>query len=194
MNKNIEYLVFDVETTGLPNDWKAPISKSSNWPRIVQIGWHAYDKQENLLESKSYIIKPDGFRIPRSSKKIHGISTRYAKANGSDIEAILRRFTKVIKSSKYVIAHNLNFDEKVVRSELLRAEIDDYFDGKTLICTQKVGTNVCKLPGKYGYKWPKLGELYDHLFEDNFNESHDALNDAKAAADCFFELKRRNAV
>jgi len=79
MNEQIEYLVFDVETTGLPKNWKAPISKLSNWPRIVQIGWYSYDKQENLLESKSYIIKPDGFSIPESSKKIHGISTNFAE-------------------------------------------------------------------------------------------------------------------
>ena len=193
MNEHIEYLVFDVETTGLPKNWKAPISKLSNWPRIVQIGWYSYDKQENLLESKSYIIKPNGFSIPEASKKIHGISTNFAEKNGYEIELVLSRFTELVKKTNYLIAHNLDFDEKVVRSELLRADISDHFDGKIRMCTKEIGTNICKIPGKYGYKWPTLSELYNHLFDDNLKGSHDASNDAKAAADCFFELKRIKA-
>ncbi|MDZ7715499.1 MAG: 3'-5' exonuclease [Balneolaceae bacterium] len=111
MNKNIEYLFFDIETTSLPKDWKAPVSDLSNWPRIVQIGWHAFDGQENLIESKSYIVKPEGFKIPSSSEKIHGISTNFAKQKGIEIELILSRFTEVVKNSKHVIAHNLDFDK-----------------------------------------------------------------------------------
>jgi len=29
------YLTFDSETTGLPKNFKAPISDSENWPRLV---------------------------------------------------------------------------------------------------------------------------------------------------------------
>ncbi|MDZ7715500.1 MAG: hypothetical protein U5J95_04740 [Balneolaceae bacterium] len=57
------------------------------------------------------------------------------------------------------------------------------------VCTKEIGTDICKIPGNYGYKWPTLEELYNHLFDDKFEESHDALNDAKAVADCFLNLK-----
>jgi len=191
--RNIEYLVFDVETTGFPKIWKAPVSKLSNWPRIVQIGWYAFDKQENCVESKSYIVKPEGFEIPADSVKIHGITTQFATETSREIGWILHHFAELLKSSRHVVAHNLNFDKKVVQSEFIRADIRDYFDKTVGLCTKEIGTEICKIPGKYGYKWPTLKELYDHLFDDKFEVSHNALNDAKAAADCFLKLKKMNA-
>jgi len=190
MTNNSEYLVFDVETTGLPRNWKAPFTQLSNWPRIVQIGWFAYDRQETLVESQSHIIKPDGYIIPPSSTRVHGITNEFAKANGVEIESVLNRFAELVKSTGYVIAHNLAFDKQVVRSEFYRADISDYFSDVIEVCTMQASTGICKLPGKYGYKWPTLAELYRFLFNDSFEDSHDALNDAKVAADCYFELKR----
>ena len=32
------YLIFDTETTGLPRNFKAPITDTDNWPRVVQLG------------------------------------------------------------------------------------------------------------------------------------------------------------
>ena len=52
------YLIFDTETTGLPKNWRAPISDTENWPRCVQLAWQVHDEIGNLIESKSYIIKP----------------------------------------------------------------------------------------------------------------------------------------
>ena len=51
------YLFFDTETTGLPKDWKAPISDLDNWPRLVQIAWSHYDSSGNEISNNSYIIK-----------------------------------------------------------------------------------------------------------------------------------------
>ena len=56
------------------------------------------------------------------------------------------------------------------------------------ICTMKIGTDVCKIPGPYGFKWPKLEELYRHLFGENFIGAHDALSDCQATASCFFKM------
>ena len=46
------YLIFDTETTGLPRDFKAPITDTDNWPRCVQIAWQLHDGMGNLIESK----------------------------------------------------------------------------------------------------------------------------------------------
>ena len=46
------YLIFDTETTGLPNNWKAPISDTENWPRCVQIAWQLHDDLGKLIENK----------------------------------------------------------------------------------------------------------------------------------------------
>ena len=46
------YLIFDTETTGLPKNWRAPISDTENWPRCVQLAWQVHDELGNLIESK----------------------------------------------------------------------------------------------------------------------------------------------
>ena len=63
------YLIFDTETTGLPKNWRAPISDTENWPRCVQLAWQVHDELGNLIESKSYIVKPDDYDIPFESEK-----------------------------------------------------------------------------------------------------------------------------
>jgi hypothetical protein len=55
-------------------------------------------------------------------------------------------------------------------------------------------TNFCAIQGPYGYKWPKLSELYFKLFQSNFEEAHNAAADIKATAKCFWELKKLNKI
>ena len=50
--------------------------------------------------------------------------------------------------------------------------------------------NFCALEGTYGYKWPKLSDLYFKLFRTSFQEAHNAAVDIKATAKCLWELKR----
>lgn len=57
----------------------------------------------------------------------------------------------------------------------------------------KASTEFCKIPGPYGYKWPKLEELYKILFNESFN-AHNALDDIRATARCFWELKNKNVI
>jgi DNA polymerase III epsilon subunit-like protein len=52
------YLIFDTETTGLPINWKAPVSDLNNWPRLVQIAWMQCDNSGKILSSSDYIVKP----------------------------------------------------------------------------------------------------------------------------------------
>ena len=69
------YLIFDTETTGLPRNYNAPISDTSNWPRVVQLAWQLHEADGTLVEQKDFLIRPDGFNIPFQSEQIHGIST-----------------------------------------------------------------------------------------------------------------------
>ena len=73
------YLIFDTETTGLPKRWNAPITDTDNWPRCVQIAWQLHDEWGRVLESKDYLVKPNGFDIPYDAERIHGISTGLAE-------------------------------------------------------------------------------------------------------------------
>jgi len=189
------YLVFDTETTGLPKNYQAPLDDFSNWPRIVQIAWSIYDSEGNHWESYSYIIKPIDFIIPDEVAKIHRITQERALAEGVELKQALEHFIGDVQKAEYLVGHNIDFDDKIVGSELLRSNMENPLIGANKICTMKSSVQYCKIDnGRGGYKWPNLTELYRCLFQTNFPDAHDALVDVKACAECLFELKRRGAI
>ncbi len=188
------YLIFDTETTGLPKNYKAPVTDLNNWPRLVQIAWRHCDNSGNILSEPNYIVKPQGFNIPEDAVKVHGISTETAINEGIDLEVVLNEFSKAMERSNFLVAHNMKFDEKIVGAEFLRADFDNRLTDIPKICTMEMSTDHCRLPGPYGYKWPSLSELHYKLFNEYFDEAHDAAVDVRACADCFFELKERGVI
>jgi len=188
------YLFFDTETTGLPKSWKAPVSDTANWPHIVQIAWALFDNSGKQLAFQDYMIKPEGFVIPESATAIHGISTEKALKEGRPAAEVLKEFSGALQGAARLVAHNLDFDEKMVRVELLRLRMSDGLGEIPRICTMKASTKYCKIPGPYGDKWPKLSELHIKLFEVDFEDQHNAASDVLCCAKCFFELRRRAVI
>lgn len=190
------FLFFDTETTGLPKNWSAPVEDLDNWPRLVQIAWLVYDYDEKKIGEGQYIIKPEGFLIPAQSASVHGITTERALAEGSDLGEVLAEFSEAIGDADFLIAHNMNFDEKIVGSELLRGGVENKLFQKERICTMLSSIDFCKIPSAKGdgYKWPRLSELHIALFGKDFEDAHDALVDTSACARCFFELCKKKVI
>lgn len=189
------YLIFDTETTGLPQDYSAPITDLENWPRLVQLAWQLHDHTGKLLSSGNYIVKPDGFTIPFNSEKIHGISTQRALDEGVDLGYVLREFSKDMNKAYFLIGHNVSFDEKILGAEYLRLKMASAILDKPKIDTKDDGTDFCKILNNRGtYKWPSLGELHHKLFQKGFEDAHDAAADVEATARCFLELVRLGVI
>jgi DNA polymerase-3 subunit alpha len=186
------YLIFDTETTGLPQKWKAPLTDFNNWPRCVQLAWQIHDKEGCLVEVKNYIIKPEGFDIPFNSEKIHGISTELALKKGVPLIDVLIEFSKDVSVSKFVVGHNIGFDNNIIGCELLRKEMPNLLATFPSIDTKEDSTDLCAIPGGRGgkFKWPNLSELHINLFGEKFAEAHNASADVEATARCFLELVR----
>lgn len=184
------YLFFDTETTGLPKNWKAPITDLNNWPRMIQLAYLLTDDQNNNITGGNYIIKPVGFTIPEDAAKIHGISTRRALDEGVDLLWVLQEFQAALAQAEYLVAHNISYDEKIVGAEFLRNSMPDTLPAKTRICTMHSSVDFCAIPGPYGFKWPKLAELHNKLFGKDFDGAHNAFADVSATVKCFWELKR----
>ena len=188
------YLIFDTETTGLPKKWNAPISDSENWPRCVQLAWQLHDNNGKLISHQSSIIKPDGFDIPFESEKVHGISTVLANEIGENLNNVLEKFNSDLSKAKYIVGHNLKFDINIVGAEFFRLKIDNSLNKKNILdtCTEKTA-NLCQIQGGRGkFKFPTLIELYKYLFNDDFQQAHNASADVEATSRSFFELIRIN--
>jgi DNA polymerase III epsilon subunit-like protein len=184
------YLFFDTETTGLPRNWKAPVTDLNNWPRLVQLAYLYYDKNGNKISGGDFIIKPEGFTIPSDASRIHGITTQKAINEGRSLLSVLHNFKSLVDQADFLVGHNISFDENVVGAEFLRVGMTNPLPKKRKICTMETTTNFCAIDGPYGYKWPKLSELHYKLFKTGFEESHNAAADITATVKCFWELKR----
>jgi len=187
------YIIFDTETTGLPRNWNAPISDVSNWPRVVQIAWQLHNDMGELVEAKDYLIKPNGYNIPYDSEKIHGISTLLAENKGFDLIEVLQEFNISLKKAQFIVGQNVKFDINVLSCEYYRLNLDTHMSNIPILdtCTE-VTAKLCEIPGGRGggFKLPTLTELYSFLFNESFQEAHNATADVEATARCFFELIR----
>jgi len=185
------YLFFDTETTGLPVNKRASLTNFSNWPRLVQIAWLISDDKGKVKSRRSYTIRPDGFTIPAQATAVHGISTNHANFYGDNLDMILSGFHKLVDEADVIVAHNLEFDINIMASEFLRNGFTNNFVGKKAICTMQNSIDFCAIPTRWGFKYPKLSELYEKLFNTPLLNAHDALVDIEAGAKCFWEMKRR---
>ena len=191
------FLIFDTETTGLPGDWNAPLTDVNNWPRCVQIAWQLHDKGGNCISHEDYLVTPDGYTIPYDSEKIHGISTALAQKEGIPLSEVLEKFRLILNQCEFVGGHNVKFDLNIMGAEFLRLGDHNPLDNLPVIdtCTEQTAS-LCQLAGGRGgkFKLPTLGELHFHLFNDHFEEAHNATADVEATARCFFELFRQGAM
>ncbi|MBK21671.1 MAG: DNA polymerase III subunit alpha, partial [Flavobacteriales bacterium] len=188
------YLIFDTETTGLPGNFKAPITDIDNWPWCVQIAWQLHDKWGNLIEARDYLVKPDRFDIPSNASDIHGISTALAEELGEELDFVLNEFNLALKKSEFVVGQNVGFDINIMGCEFHRKGLDSPLAQISVLdtCTEETA-NLCQIfIGKSKKpKFPTLTELHEHLFGVGFGDAHNATADVEATARCFLELVGR---
>ena len=114
----MKFLTFDTETTGLPRDRYGKIDDSSNWPYVVQLSWILYDNETNRLFKSNDIIRVnDDVDISPESINVHGITRKRCKEDGIPIKTALIKFQKAMKDADILIAHNLDFDKKLLMAE-----------------------------------------------------------------------------
>lgn len=186
-------IFFDTETNGLPINYNAKVTDVQNWPRIIQLGYIVTDLQGNTLKEFKSLIKPDGWVVPNLEFwKNNGYSQEQNEKEGISIKEALSEFINDINESVLLVANNLNFDHKIVGAEMIRLNLRAA--QKPKFCTMENTVDLVQLPGKFEgkFKWPKLEELHNYLFGEKFDGAHDAMNDVKATARCFFELNKRS--
>jgi len=193
----MKILIFDTETTGLI---PKKTSTLADWPHIVQLSCILInlDKLDEMFVD-NFIINP-GVLIPKESADIHGITNEIAEDKGINIRDALLRFTYFLDEADTIVAHNLSFDKKIIEKELERTGYPNYFNIKShqIYDTMKKGINVCNImrtgnSGRHYKKFPKLSELYEHLFKPKadcieFTNAHNAIYDVLMTLRCYLKM------
>lgn len=184
---------FDTETTDKWN-FKSTMSDPAQ-PHICQLAYMLVQDDKKVIHTHSTLIAPSLYStIPAETTAIHGISTEQASAYGHPVRKVMEDFLSCVSLADVVVAHNIKFDAKLIARTALELDmkttLNAYFDSKPQLCTMQASTDLCKIPNPYrgGYKWPKLQELHEYLFNRKFFGAHDALNDVRATVDCFFKM------
>ena len=200
-------MFFDLETTGLPvakkgdkfNRYHHPsFLKYYDMARVVSIAWQIYNSETSKLISEgNHVVYPDNFVSHPRALEVHGITDEYAKMYGKNITDIFNIFRKELKTVDTISGFNVKFDYNVLLSECYRygdQDIISKFHKIPVVCTQKLATRILKNVSYSKYKlFPKLEEVYRYLFNlQNFNTSHDALDDTRRCADIYFKLREYN--
>lgn len=211
-------LVFDVETTGLlpqkPRDSTQQIPLSE-YPHIIQLSFAVYDLNNNRLVRTydSYVKIDAAIEISEHVSKLTGITRDICNNSGNSITDVLKEFYVAYMESNAIVAHNMDFDEKMILIEFERYKeqmmklVPDYtalfnktqeqMNGVERYCTMRKGITLCnimvesKIPGKPARaKWPKLAELYAKLFDgETVDGMHNSMVDVMACLRCYLKMR-----
>ena len=185
----MSYLILDTETNTFPND-KLPATHPAQ-AHICQLALLQLDELFKELSCVRFLIKPEGrWQVHDGAFQVHHISTKMCDSIGIARKDALDIYMEHAGRCKFLVGHNLSFDNKMINIELTCANIKNLngYHYKE-ICTMLSMTPIMKLEKKkknsFGseYKWPKLREAYEFVMRGKeLENSHDALVDVKATA------------
>ena len=188
-------LIFDTETTGMVQFRKPP--EDATQPDLIQLGMLLVDTVDWLPRARhSTLVRlAEGVRIEPGAKEAHGISEEDCARFGVAPIVACSLFNQACMQADIIVAHNLAFDVSIMKTALFRIGNKPHrLDGRQLVCTKEASTDVLKLPGNYGYKWPTLAEAYLHYTGKTIEGAHDALVDTEACLEVFRGLVQEGVV
>ena len=115
----MKVLIYDTETTGLIPKKCADLDR---FPHVVQFSYIVYDtEQESITKVYDEIISlPEGVDIPLEASNIHHILKEDCQRSQVTIKECLEGFMEDCKQVDLVVGHNLEYDNTMVVTELMR--------------------------------------------------------------------------
>lgn len=185
-------LFIDTETTGIPNRWDLPYSDTNNWPSAVQVSWILYDKKGTEFKRENCYIDVDDLKISAKSFKVHGITREFLNKNGQARSFVLEKLSSDIqKYQPVIIGHFTEFDIHTLSCDFYRAGLENPFQKSQFYCTMLKSKDYNLNPEA---DYLRLPQLYNFLFNETMERSHDAMIDAEMTAKCFFEIRSRGEI
>lgn len=185
-------LFYDVETTGFAR-FELPCDDPAQ-PRLVEIAALLTDDKGNAQQTLHARILPDGWTVPDGAARVHGLTTEILEKTGMLIDQVIALFNSFRERATLCVAHNMEFDEFVVRGELRRLCLPEL--DVPGFCTMKAATDIVNLAptgamlatGRHHAKAPNLGEAYEFFTGDRLVNAHTALADTKACRRVYFGI------
>lgn len=177
-HRQMLYLIFDTETTGLPPrgaELDIPDPTFERWPNVIQLSWIIWNSAtgEIVKVRDLYVRLPPERTISAGAMEKHKITPAHLTEHGVDPTEAFGEFAEDVAKSHYIVSHNLKFDMEVMQTEYRRRGETDPFTTtpKMRFCTMEHGKPLCgikrlSMNGTPYVKPPTLTELHNFLFPD----------------------------
>lgn len=162
-----EYVVVDIETTGL----------SPKWDEIIEIGGMLF-RDGKAIDSFSSLVRPS-CEIDEYITELTGI-TNEDVADAPDIEEVLPIFLEFV-GDRLIVGHNVNFDINFLYDYAL-SKIDTYF-ANDFIDVMRIARKA--LPDSENHKQITVANYYGISVEGN----HRAYRDCEICNECYIALR-----
>jgi DNA polymerase III epsilon subunit-like protein len=204
--------------------WKQMLPQ---WPSIIQLSYIIYDTEnpENSKIFNKYVKIPENVVISESSIAIHHITREKISQEPTEkkalISEVVAEFMHDIMDPNVVtvVGHNVQFDRKMIISELLRLgtnsdtekkQLEFLMNNKNFTCTMDATAPICNIQMAINYKdkktgedkvfykvkSPRLIETYQYYFgyEPSGETLHDALIDVILCLRVFMKYKHNEDI
>ena len=193
-------LVYDCETTGLVRgtDYTDP-----NMPFLASIAAILYDEEaRRIVASINSMIQPDGWIMPEDAGLVNGLTNEALQQLGVPAPILLPACIALMFKANLRVAHNVDFDSKVIAAALWRHIIKEDSEETAhatvkkwlalpSYCTMQESKSIVNALDKRGrIKYPKLTEAYKFFFDRELDRAHSANADAVATLEIYLALNR----
>jgi DNA polymerase III epsilon subunit-like protein len=185
----VSYLVFDTETTGLLQFEQA--DDAPGQPRLASYALLFVNDELQVTLAYHGLVQPNGWEMPEAAGRVNGLTTEMLTVAGGDVRLPLMLFVRAIEEGRTLVAHNLAYDRRVMRGELMRLKWPEAQNVPLGFCTMQAATEPCGIPNPRGrgWKWPRLHEAVSILLGRELHGAHGALADAMGCLDLLRWMK-----
>jgi DNA polymerase III epsilon subunit-like protein len=197
-----------IAETFFSNSLPTQENTTESLPHIIHLSYVIYDTlcQEVVKIYNQYIQLPTNFTLSEKITEITGITQDICDRRGIPISDALEEFAKDYLTCKTIVSHNFQFDSRMIKLELARHWSNGYiakvfnknYEEENSIdryCTMMQGTRWYYLYQKEnGYpnpkwKWPKLVQLYQAMFNKTPDHLHNSLIDTLVCLRCYLKMR-----
>jgi DNA polymerase III subunit epsilon len=174
-------LVFDTETTGLPNSKLT--CDHPDQARIMQIAMLLLDDDKEVGCFYSRLLPDEWPPCHLKAYEAHGLTEGLCKDTGVQQALAINNLYAFIEACDVIVAHNIKFDQSLVDIEGGLLGLNQPIE-KPRYCTMELMTPIMGLTRANGaIKWPNLAEALSYCVPgQTIDKAHDALSDVRATA------------
>ncbi|MCW3089551.1 MAG: polymerase alpha subunit [Ferruginibacter sp.] len=169
-----------------------PYGTPGNWPHAVQVSWLIYTKEGEKVLEQNYYVGDNDFEISATALRIHGLAKDFLQKNGIPRRQLLELLSKDLQQYQpMIVGHFAELDYRILGADYHREALDNPMEHLPTFCIMLASKHLQQNPHQ---KFLRLGDLYELLFKKPLLHQHNAIVDATATAECFFELVKRNEI